>query len=109
LFANTLGNVCQGTGSNIFYVVDGQLRTPSLESGCLAGITRDLILEWCDAVEVDESIDVLAGAEEVFLASTTRDVQPVGRVDDRDLVAPGPVTRAAMKTWVEREAEQVDP
>jgi branched-chain amino acid aminotransferase len=109
LFVNTLGNVCEGTGSNVFYVVDGQLRTPSLESGCLAGITRDLILQWCDGVEVDEPIDVLASADEVFLASTTRDVQPVGRVDDRDLVAPGPVTLAAMKTWVQREAEQVDP
>lgn len=47
IFANTGGNLCEGTGSNVFYVVDGELRTPTLASGCLAGITRGLILEWC--------------------------------------------------------------
>jgi hypothetical protein len=36
-------------------------------------------------------------------------VQAVGRCDDRSLAAPGPVTRAAMKTWVERERENLDP
>jgi branched-chain amino acid aminotransferase len=109
IFANTRGNLCEGTGSNVFYVVDGELRTPTLGSGCLAGITRDLIIEWCGAVEVDEPVGILSTADEVFLASTTRDIQPVGRVDDRELVAPGPVTRAAMRAWAEREPEDVDP
>ncbi len=58
-------------------MLDGELRTPTLASGCLAGITRALILEWCDAVEVDEPIDrVSEQASEIFLASTTRDAQP---------------------------------
>ena len=46
VFANTAGNLCEGTGSNVFYVIDGELRTPTLDSGCLAGISRGLVLEW---------------------------------------------------------------
>ena len=57
IFANTAGNLCEGTGTNVFYVVDGELRTPTLASGCLAGVTRALVIEWCDAREVDEPLD----------------------------------------------------
>jgi branched-chain amino acid aminotransferase len=109
IFANTVGNLCEGTGSNIGYVIGGEVRTPSLESGCLAGVTRALLLEWCDVVEVDEPIGVLDQAEEVFLVSTTRDVQPVHEVDDRVLPAPGPVTRALQESWAARAAEGIDP
>ncbi len=105
VFANLAGHLCEGTGSNVFYVVDGDLRTPTLESGCLAGVTRALILEWYGGREVDEPIEVIAEASEVFLASTTRDVQAVHRWDDRHLVAPGPITTAAAEAWREREAE----
>ena len=92
IFANLAGNLCEGTGSNVFYVVDGELRTPTLASGCLAGVTRGLILEWYGGREVDEPIEVAQQASEVFLVSTTRDVHPVSRWDDRALPAPGPVT-----------------
>ena len=109
VFANIAGHLCEGTGSNVFYVVEGELRTPTLASGCLAGISRALLLEWVGAREVDEPLEVLEKAEEVFLVSTTRDVQAVARCDDRVLAAPGPVTRAAMKTWGEREREDLDP
>ena len=109
VFANTAGHLCEGTGSNVFYVVDGELRTPSLASGCLAGITRGLLVEWCDVREVDEPAEVLSRADEVFLASTTRDVQAVSRCDGRELPAPGPVTRQAAATWASREAQDVDP
>ena len=47
VFGNTRGELCEATGSNVFVVVDGVLRTPPLDSGCLAGITRELLLEWC--------------------------------------------------------------
>ena len=95
LFANLAGNLCEGTGSNIFYVVGGELRTPTLAAGCLAGISRALLLEWRGAREVDEPVAVLEQADEIFLVSTTRDVQPVSRCDGRDLAdrhraAPGP-------------------
>jgi branched-chain amino acid aminotransferase len=109
VFANTLGNVCEGTGSNLCYVVDGRARTPTLASGCLAGVTRALVVEWCGVVEVDEPIAVLDEAEEIFLVSTTRDVQPLRLLDGRELPAPGPVTLEAMNTWAAREAEGIDP
>jgi branched-chain amino acid aminotransferase len=66
-------------------------------------------VEWCDVREVDEPVEVLRVADEVFLASTTRDVQPVHRCDDRELGEPGPVTRAAAESWRRREAEDPDP
>ena len=109
VFANLAGHLCEGTGSNVFYVVDGELRTPTLASGCLAGITRELLLEWCDVVEVDEPVEVLQEADEVFLASTTRDVQWVARCDDRRWEQPGPATRDAAQVWREREASDLDP
>jgi branched-chain amino acid aminotransferase len=109
IFGNLAGNLCEGTGSNVFYVLDGELRTPTLESGCLAGITRALLLEWFGGREVDEPLDVLQRAEEVFLVSTTRDVQAVERVDERVLSAPGPVTGEAMATWAAKEREHLDP
>ena len=109
VFGNLAGNLCEGTGSNVFYVVDGELRTPTLASGCLAGITRALLVEWLQVREVDEPLEVLSAAEEVFLASTTRDVQPVRRCDDRDLGEPGPVTRHAAETWRQRESDDLDP
>ncbi len=109
IFANLAGNLCEGTGSNVFYVVDGQLRTPTLASGCLAGVTRALILEWYGGVEVDQPIGVLESADEIFLASTTRDVQPVRSCDAREYAAPGPVTADVAAVWKSREAEDLDP
>ena len=105
VFANLAGHLCEGTGSNVFYVLDGELRTPTPASGCLAGVTRDLVVEWCGAREVDEPIELLAEASEIFLTSTTRDVQGVHRWDQRELEAPGPLTRAAAATWRSRESE----
>ncbi len=109
IFGNTAGNLCEGTGSNVFYVVDGELRTPTLGSGCLAGISRELVLEWYGAREIDEPVDVLERAEELFLVSTTRDVQPVRRCDGRELEAPGAVTSEVAAVWAEREREHSDP
>jgi branched-chain amino acid aminotransferase len=110
IFANLAGHLCEGTGSNVFYVVDGELRTPTLASGCLAGVTRALVIEWCDAREVDEPLaDVKAATSEAFLVSTTRDVQAIRSWDDLDLPDPGPVTKACAETWRTREAETLDP
>lgn len=109
IFANTVGHLCEGTGSNVFYVVDGELRTPTLASGCLAGVTRALVLEWCGGREVDEPIEVAQRADEAFLVSTTRDVQAISTWDGRELPAPGPVTAECAATWRRREGEQIDP
>ncbi|MET7762526.1 aminodeoxychorismate lyase [Streptomyces sp. NPDC005393] len=110
LFANTVGRLCEGTGSNVFVVLDGELHTPPLTSGCLAGITRALVLEWVGAKETDLPLAALERAEEVFLTSTTRDVQAVRRVDAHALPgAPGPVTAKAMRIFTERAAADIDP
>ncbi|MTE18231.1 4-amino-4-deoxychorismate lyase [Streptomyces sp. TRM43335] len=110
LFANTVGQLCEGTGSNVFVVLDGEPHTPPLSSGCLAGVTRALVLEWFGAKETELPMDVLERAEEVFLTSTTRDVQAVHRIDDRETPgAPGPVTAEAMRVFAECAANDVDP
>lgn len=114
IFANLAGDLCEGTGTNVFYATDGVLRTPTLASGCLAGVTRALLLQWLAeagvaAVEEDAPVGVLAGADEVFVVSTTRDVQPVRRVDDRTWAGVGPLTAQAQQVWRDREAANLDP
>jgi branched-chain amino acid aminotransferase len=110
LFANTQGRLCEGTGSNVFVVLDGRLLTPPLASGCLAGITRQLVIDWTGAHEADLPLDVLGEAEEIFLTSSLRDVQAVHRTDGRELPgAPGPVTAKAMRIFAERSAAEPNP
>lgn len=110
LFANTVGQLCEGTGSNVFVVVDGRILTPPVSSGCLAGITRALTVGWTGAQEADLPLDVLESADEIFLTSTLRDVQAVHRVDGRELSpAPGPVTAKAMRIFDEHAARDRDP
>ncbi|MFF4386653.1 aminotransferase class IV [Streptomyces sp. NPDC001552] len=110
LLANTLGRLCEGTGSNVFVVLDGELHTPPLDSGCLAGITRALIVDWAGAKETDLPFEVLEQAEEVFVTSSLRDAQAVLRIDDRELgTAPGPVTAEVMRIFEVKAAADIDP
>ncbi|MEU5051158.1 aminodeoxychorismate lyase [Streptomyces sp. NPDC021096] len=110
LFANTVGALCEGTGSNVFVVLDGELHTPPLSSGCLPGITRALVVEWTGAKETDLPLDVLDRAEEIFLTSSLRDVQAVHTLDGRQLPgAPGPVTAKAMRIFDEHATADLDP
>jgi len=105
---NTVGQLCEGTGSNIFLVRDGEILTPALASGCLAGITRALVLEWSHVTEAILDAGDLLAADEVFITSSTRDVHPVHRVDDRDLPV-GPVTTEVAETFRRRSAAHPDP
>jgi len=109
IFANTVDMLCEGTGSNVFVVMGGQLLTPPLSSGCLAGVTRDLVLEITDAEEADIPMGAFAMASEVFLTSTGRDVQPVHQVDDRTLAVDGPLTAAASRAFQGLAAATHDP
>jgi branched-chain amino acid aminotransferase len=110
LVPNLRGDLCEGTGSNVFVGLDGRLLTPPLSSGCLAGITRELVLEVSDAVEEDLPMTVLDEADEVFITSSTRDVHPVTRIDERDLPGtPGPLTRSAADAFAALEAANPDP
>ena len=104
IFANTVDNLCEGTGSNIFLVREGHLVTPPLSSGCLAGITRALVLEIVGASEEDVDIAELVPTvvEEAFLTSSLRGVQPIASIDGKELGAcPGPVTEKARAAYGE--------
>ncbi|GAA6527878.1 aminodeoxychorismate lyase [Intrasporangium sp. DVR] len=113
VFGNTRGELCECTGSNIFVVVGGEVLTPPADSGLLAGITRELLLEW--AAEADVAIrevalplDVLETADEVFITSSTKDVLPVHAVDDRD-VPVGPVATRLRDLFRARAHQDLDP
>ena len=110
IFPNTAGSLCEGTGTNVFIVSEGRLITPPLSAGCLAGVTRALVIEWAGASEQDVPLSALASADEAFLTGTTRDVQPIRCVDGQALSAvPGPVTRKAAEVFAMRAAETPDP
>ena len=110
IFANTAGNLCEGTGSNIFVGIDGRLVTPPLSSGCLAGIVRELLVELVEVHEEDVPIERLAEVDEAFLTSSTRNVQPISHVDEQALPdCPGPLTAAARAALQALEAHTTDP
>jgi branched-chain amino acid aminotransferase len=111
IMANTVGALCEGTGSNLFVVVDEVLCTPSLATGCLAGITRELVCELMDVDERDDlTLDDLRNAAEAFLTSSTRDVHPIAAVDGHLLpTAPGPHTADAARRFAALEARTLDP
>jgi len=111
LFANTTGRLSEGTGTNVFVVVKGEIRTPPLAAGCLAGVTRGLVLEWTNATEADLPYQALFDADEVFLTSSMRDVQAVTRIDGRPvgIGAAGPVTKDVRATFQARAAQDPDP
>ena len=109
LFLDTRGNLCEGTGSNVFVVLGGRILTPALSTGCLAGVTRGLVVEWSGAVEGELPATVLDEADEVFITSSTRDVQAVHAVDGRTYPAPGPLTSAVVATFATRSGADPDP
>jgi branched-chain amino acid aminotransferase len=115
VFANTAGNLCEATGANVFCVLDGALVTPPLRAGCLPGVTRGLLLELApDAgvavAERDVPVGALRDADEAFLSSTTREVQPIGAVDGTPLGrAPGPVTELLARAFRELVRRDPDP
>ena len=94
----------------MFLGLDGRLVTPPLSSGCLAGVTRALVIELTGAVEEDLPIGALAGADEAFLTSTTREVHPIAAVDGIALgSAPGPLTAAAADAFKDLVKRDLDP
>ena len=89
IFHDTQSRLSEGTGSNIFWVEGNTLHTPPLDTGCLAGITRELIMERLNVIPKHLPIDELAGVDEAFLTSTTRKVQSIGSVDGTKLPVVG--------------------
>ena len=109
IFLNTAGDVCEGTGTNVFCVFGKRVVTPPLAAGCLAGITRELVIEWCDAMEEDFTLAEAAEADEVFLTSSLRDVQAVSRWDGVEHAAPGLKTAEIAAHFLAKSVELVDP
>jgi len=115
IFANTRDELCEATGSNVFVVREGKLATPPGSSGCLLGVTRALVIELAEAagIAVDESplpLDALRSADEAFLTSTTREVQPISHVDDRAVPSvTGPVAAALSTAFNALVAQHLDP
>lgn len=102
------GVVLEAPTSSIFWVsAEGGLRTPSIDTGILESITRARIATALHVEEGDWSVDDLRGAPEAFLASTTREIQPVSEIDGRPLaLVPGPRTEEAIAAFTETiEAE----
>jgi branched-subunit amino acid aminotransferase/4-amino-4-deoxychorismate lyase len=92
------GRVLEGPTSSFFVSLDGEtLVTPPLSDRVLDSITRRRLLALLPhAREEVVTRDELRGAREAFLASTTREVQPIARIDTDDLpVVPGPLTQEA--------------
>ena len=90
------GFLTEGATSNLFFCVDGTLKTPSLEGPILPGITRAVVLELAD----EEGVPVETGqytpedlnrADEAFLTNSTWEIRPLSRVGETELGA-GPTT-----------------
>ncbi len=119
VLANTAGELCEGTGSNILVVHGDDLVTPPLDSGCLAGITRELLLEalaraGTPAVERSLPFDVLLRCPAAALTSSTRNVQPIETVVDldggrRNLATDHPLLVTALRAWDDAHGPGTDP
>ncbi|WP_278234564.1 aminotransferase class IV [Isoptericola sp. AK164] len=120
ILPNTVGELCEGTGSNIFVERGGELLTPALSTGCLAGITRALVLEWGaeaglpvrEAREGELPFSVLdevtTGGVHLALTSSGRNVQPITWLDGVDVV-PGEITLAVREVFEKNCRERLDP
>lgn len=113
IFGNNREELCEGTGTNVFIESGGVLYTPPLESGCLAGITRELVLEWAGdyGIEVREQtmpLSAIHDAEHAALTSSTRGLVPIVAVDGQEL-QPGPATLRLGPEFTARSVREVDP
>ncbi len=104
IMLDTQGFVAEGSTESIFMVNDGILYTPS-EGTVLKSISRKSVLELAPALGIETiekriSPEFLMEADEIFLSSTGGRVQPVRKIDDRDLpVVPGPVSKRLMEAF----------
>jgi len=99
------GNVAEFATANLWIVKDGVAYTPALNGTFLAGVTRKRIAELLendgtDVVQTTLTMDDVMSADEVFSTGNYGKVQPVTRVEDRDL-QPGPVARKAYDLYMD--------
>ena len=107
LLLNDQGEIAECTSANFFLVRGGEVLTPPLASGCLPGVTREVLLEIAPQAGIELREQTLTphdlkGAGEIFISSTTREVAGVGFVSSgQRLEAPGPVTRGLEEVFRE--------
>ena len=108
LMKNHRGELAECAMSNIFLVKDGAVRTPPTTAGLLAGVTRAFVLELAAKTGIRALEETLreedaAAADEMFFTSTTREIVPVVRLDDRVVGSgkPGPVTQRLRAAFAE--------
>ena len=104
LLFNSAGHLAEAATSNILVVLDGELVTPPLHSGCLPGITRELILEF-GVCEADIDASELDRATAAALLSSTRGVQPIHAIGERELDVSDTRIRLVMDSY-RAEVEQ---
>jgi branched-chain amino acid aminotransferase len=109
------GSVAEGSTSNVFAVIGGEVRTPPPEVGILDGITRSKVIGLCKSngipfAERRISPAELRAAEEVFITSATRGVLPVTTIDQKPVAggAPGPISRRLVGLYDELARRGVD-
>ena len=96
LFCDETGAILEGTATNVFFVIDDVLMTPSLSGARLAGVTRDVVLETARRLEIPArelrvGAEDVKAAEEAFLTSTTIELLPIRTVGSTRIGPPGPV------------------
>lgn len=102
---NTRGHVCESAVANLLFRIQGRWITPTLASGCLPGITRELILEWFPVEEEELTNADLGGIEAAYLLSSLKNAQPVSFLEDRPLEIDGSIQEELR----ERMARDVEP
>lgn len=83
---NERGEICEAAAANIFWVRGGVLYTPTVNTGCLAGIARHLVLELAHKLRIELSegafqSEHILTAEEAFLTSSTRELTRVTAIN----------------------------
>jgi len=110
---NERGEVAECTAANIFCARGGSVVTPPLSSGCLEGVTRDVLLEIGGAagVRVEEGVlrpEDLYSADEVFISSTNRSMIAAGEVNGKKIAsAPGPIVQKLERAFAEYVREYI--
>jgi branched-subunit amino acid aminotransferase/4-amino-4-deoxychorismate lyase len=105
LFLNSVGELCEAATSNVFLVKQGIVATPSLDSGCLPGVTREVVMELAArcGMPVEErpvAPGELHSADEVFLTSAVRGPVWVSRIGQQPFVRSS-ITERLKAAWAE--------
>jgi branched-chain amino acid aminotransferase len=92
------GNVCEGSGENVFVIREGEVATPGHTASILDGISRKSVIQIAadlgyEVVERDIARSELYLADEVFLCGTAAELVPVREIDDHEIGEPGELTR----------------